>query len=274
MNDDNNYGQPADKEAWELAAPSNTVEKDEDKPVRLITMTENLERELLYCARVSNPANQNSTNSRLLNYCARNAEWSVFEMGNIVMEINTSRTIARQILRHRSCSFQEFSQRYSDVKALGEDVLLTEARRQDLSNRQSSIDDMSPELKNEFKADQLRLHAMAMALYSDYLDKGVAKECARVFLPEGLSKSRMYMNGTVRSWIHYVQLRCGKETQLEHRIIAEEAKRILLDAVPSLKEVLGNIEAFPKVLGEAEAPPREDMKMNKLCAPSYLIEEE
>ena len=191
-------------------------------------------------ARVSNPKNQNNPDvSKLLAYCAKNKHWSVFEMANMVVEINTSRTIARQILRHRSFSYQEFSQRYADVTQMGKDLVLSEARSQDNKNRQNSVDNMSSVSKTIFENEQKYLWKKSLELYEHALNKGIAKEQARVFLPEGLTPSRMYMNGTIRSWIHYIDLRCGNGTQLEHKLIAEEIKNIFSEQLPVVAKAMG-----------------------------------
>lgn len=174
-----------------------------------------------YCARVSNPSNQNNTltNEKLMNYLIRHEHWSPFEMVSICLEINTTRDIARQILRHRSFSFQEFSQRYADVSAL--QVSETrEARIQDQVNRQNSLECENDTLQHEWEEKQNEVVRATQSAYQWALEKGIAKEVARSVLPEGLTPTRMYMNGTVRSWIHYIQLRSANGTQKEHREIA------------------------------------------------------
>jgi thymidylate synthase (FAD) len=195
---------------------------------------------IAYCARVSNPANQmnHETSDRLLRYCARNQHWSVFEMVNIVMEINTTRDIARQILRHRSFSFQEFSQRYADPTSdLG--FVTREARLQDTKNRQNSIEiEDDSELELEWNRRQNSIIEKIQASYRWAIENGLAKEQARSILPEGLTISRMYMNGTLRSWIHYVNLRSENGTQKEHREVAIKAKNELIRVFPSLEEFL------------------------------------
>jgi len=197
---------------------------------------------IAYCARVSNPSNQNNTETseKLLKYCVKNNHWSVFEMVNIVMEINTTRDIARQILRHRSFAFQEFSQRYADASQLG--FITREARLQDNKNRQNSIEintgnnelDMLAR-SWEMKQQQI-IHESTLA-YKWALENGIAKEQARSVLPEGCTQSRIYMNGTLRSWIHYCLLRKGNGTQKEHRIVAQAAWDILCDEFPFLHEI-------------------------------------
>jgi thymidylate synthase (FAD) len=192
---------------------------------------------IAYCARVSNPANQanTATSTRLLRYLAGNAHWSPFEMASMTLEITTTRDIARQILRHRSFSFQEFSQRYAAVVA---PPVLREARLQDAKNRQASNETDDMELQGWWASMQA-LHAKRAAeVYQAALAKGIAKEVARAVLPEGTTESVLYMAGTIRSWIHYVELRTEQGTQKEHRAIALDAKRILLEQFPALAEVL------------------------------------
>lgn len=189
-----------------------------------------------YCARVSNPANQEnySTADKLLSYCIKHQHWSVFEMVNIVMEIETTRDIARQILRHRSFSFQEFSQRYAAVTDMSPP---REARLQDWKNRQNSIETSDEEIKKEWEIVQKVLISDAIGAYEWAINKGIAKEVARAVLPEGLTMSRMYMNGTLRSWIHYCQLRMGNGTQKEHREIAEACWKILTQEFKFLGDI-------------------------------------
>jgi thymidylate synthase (FAD) len=193
---------------------------------------------MAYCARVSNPSNQNNseTAEKLLNYCVRNKHWSVFEMCNVVIEINTTRDIARQILRHRSFHFQEFSQRYADPNELGFET--REFRLQDAKNRQNSIEvDEDNEMTKSWKIKQDQLIHETKLAYKWAIENGIAKEQARAVLPEGLTMSRMYMNGTVRDWIHYCQLRMGNGTQKEHRIIAADCWTILCNLYPFLKKI-------------------------------------
>lgn len=193
---------------------------------------------MAYCARVSNPSNQNNseTAEKLLNYCVRNKHWSVFEMCNVVIEINTTRDIARQILRHRSFHFQEFSQRYADPNELGFET--REFRLQDTKNRQNSIEvDGDNEMTKSWKLKQDQLIHETKLAYKWAIENGIAKEQARAVLPEGLTMSRMYMNGTVRDWIHYCQLRMGNGTQKEHRIIAADCWTILCNLYPFLKKI-------------------------------------
>ena len=206
--------------------------------VKLVWVTPEAESKIAYMARVSNPANQNSNASatKLLKYLINNKHWSPFEMVNVCMEIETTRDIARQILRHRSFSFQEFSQRYAVSEGFIQD---SQARLQDTKNRQNSLysDDIS--LQNWFEGAQRRLVTEAKFLYSSALEKGIAKECARVFLPEGLTVSRMYMNGTLRSWLHYIDIRCDSATQKEHRDVANQCRDIIFAEFPSIGEMYG-----------------------------------
>lgn len=191
-----------------------------------------------YMARVSNPENQNNPESapKLIKYLAKNNHWSPFEMVNICMEIETTRDIARQILRHRSFSFQEFSQRYAEVPQDGFEY--GEARLQDSKNRQNSLESDDEYLKNWWIGMQHRAVADAEYIYQEALKKGIAKEVARKVLPEGLTKSRMYMNGTLRSWLHYVAIRCDSSTQKEHRAVALLCKQEIAKAFPSIVGVL------------------------------------
>jgi thymidylate synthase (FAD) len=181
---------------------------------------------IAYCARVSNPGNQDNfdTAEGLLDYCRRHAHWSVFEMGEAIVEVEVPRDISRQVLRHRSFNFQEFSQRYSDQFTF----TVRDVRRQHPTNRQSSIDDFSPLEKTQFEYDCRALAAMAQDLYDKWRAKGAAKECARVFLPEGLTMSRFYMKGNMRNWFHYLSVREGNGTQLEHQELARAIRACLI----------------------------------------------
>jgi thymidylate synthase (FAD) len=194
---------------------------------------------IAYCARVSNPSNQNNTETaeKLLKYLVKNKHWSPFEMVHIVMEINTTRDIARQILRHRSFSFQEFSQRYAEIQQFSEQ---REARLQDTKNRQNSIETNDPELQDKWNFKQEHVALLAYDSYRWAIENGIAKEVARSVLPEGLTMSRMYMSGSLRSWIHYCELRMGNGTQKEHREIATQCWNIITEQFPSLKNVLDN----------------------------------
>lgn len=198
----------------------------------------NTEEFIAYVARVSNPSNQanTETSERLLKYLIRNKHWSPFEMASMVVEINTTRDIARQILRHRSFSFQEFSQRYANASDLGFDT--REPRLQDVKNRQASIEVHNHELELEWFNQQCDILEQVRKTYEWALNQGIAKEQARAVLPEGLTRSRMYMSGTIRSWIHYCEIRTDMATQKEHRLIAQECKDILMQQLPSLKDVI------------------------------------
>jgi thymidylate synthase (FAD) len=205
--------------------------------VKLVHITNDAENVISYCARVSNPANQENydTAPKLLKYCVEHGHWSVFEMANMCVEIETTRSIAAQILRHRSFSFQEFSQRYAEVQLRPE---LPEMRRQDLKNRQNSVDDLSLETLAE--CDQLVASALVTSYraYDKLLELGVAKECAREVLPL-CTPTRLYMNGTIRSWIHYCQLRCANGTQKEHQNIARGVWKLLEEHLPNVCVSLG-----------------------------------
>jgi thymidylate synthase (FAD) len=194
-----------------------------------------------YCARVSNPANQNNTqtNEKLIRYLIKNNHWSPLEMVSVCLEIETTRDIARQILRHRSFSFQEFSQRYA-VADLGFEC--KEARLQDKKNRQNSIQTDNDELQNEWEAQQKRVADNAQEAYKWALENGIAKEQARAVLPEGMTLSRMYMNGTLRSWVHYISLRSGNGTQKEHRDIAIACAKAIEPIFPMINEFITQSE--------------------------------
>jgi thymidylate synthase (FAD) len=202
--------------------------------VSLVHITPNAEELISYMARVSNPSNQSNTETsqRLIRYLIEHKHWSPFEMVNMCVEINTTRSIAAQILRHRSFSFQEFSQRYSDISSIGSPVIPA-LRRQDTKNRQNSIDDIDDDKKKFFNAKIQLLFDESYRLYNQLLEEGVAKECAREVLPLS-TPTRLYMNGSIRSWIHYCQLRCGNGTQLEHRIIANGVYELLQEHLPNV----------------------------------------
>ena len=206
------------------------------KPV--IEECEDAEQLIAYCARVSNPNNQDShdTASKLLQYCANNQHWSIFETVSVNIEIQTTRDIGRQILRHRSFSFQEFSQRYAEVDENSFEI--RECRLQDKKNRQNSVETSEKWLNDWWTLNQARHRDAAISLYKSALEKGIAKEQARCVLPEGMTMSRMYMNGTLRSWIHYCQLRMGNGTQKEHREIAEACWAIIIEQFPSLTDLI------------------------------------
>jgi thymidylate synthase (FAD) len=200
--------------------------------VKLVWVTPDAEEKVAYMARVSNPGNQDNkeTAPRLLRYLMKHKHWSPFEMVNVCMEIECTRDITRQIIRHRSFSFQEFSQRYAEAL----DMECSEARLQDEKNRQNSIPTQDKELQRWWDDMQRSLIAQARGVYGAALNSGIAKEVARKVLPEGLTNSRMYMNGTLRSWMHYVDIRCDEATQKEHREVAEKCKAILTEQFPSI----------------------------------------
>jgi thymidylate synthase (FAD) len=200
--------------------------------VQLVHHTSKGDELVAYMARVSNPSNQNNTetSAKLISYLIKHQHWSPFEMVNMCVEIETTRSIAAQILRHRSFSFQEFSQRYADATQLGTGVI-PELRLQDTKNRQNSIEVREEDL---FLKDRIRyLYKHSQQVYEALLEAGVAKECARDVLPLS-TPTRMYMNGTLRSWIHYCQLRCANGTQKEHKVIAEQAKQLIAMCYPQI----------------------------------------
>ena len=205
--------------------------------VKLVSITPDAEQMMAYIARVSNPANQeNEKYAGLLKYCIKHNHWSVFEQSSMTVEIETTRAIAAQILRHRSFTFQEFSQRYADTKLL-EAVVLPELRRQDSKNRQNSIDDLDPEVVDKLNKQMKTLFSSSSALYNQMLECGVAKECARMVLPL-CTPTRIYMTGSCRSWIHYINLRTGHGTQKEHMEIAQECKNIFSKEYPVVSSAL------------------------------------
>jgi thymidylate synthase (FAD) len=199
---------------------------------KLIWTTPDADKHIGYCARVSNPDNQDNPNvAGLLNYCAKNHHWSVFEMASACIEVSTTRDIARQLLRHRSFSFQEFSQRYADVASLG-DWVTRECRLQDTKNRQNSLETEDEKLNQWWQDAQQKVTAEVDALYSLALYKGIAKEQARALLPEGLTPSKLYVNGTMRSWITFLQARLDPSTQKEHRLVARDVLTVLRGVAP------------------------------------------
>ena len=210
--------------------------------VKLIRPTphpfENLVDDIAYMARVSNPSNQDNvdTNEKLIRYLVKHKHWSPFEMANIVLEIDTTRDIARQILRHRSFSFQEFSQRYAEPETMGYPFEVKETRLQDTKNRQNSIETNNLQLQQRWAAQQARVIGAASSAYAWAVDNGIAKEQAKAVLPEGITKSRLYMNGTVRSWIHYVELRTTPGTQKEHMEVARACAEEISSVFPMIKE--------------------------------------
>lgn len=203
--------------------------------VNLVWATPDGENLVAYMARVSNPGNQNNpeTAPKLLKYLIKNKHWSPFEMVHMCMEIETTRDIARQILRHRSFSFQEFSQRY----AVAQEFAIRECRMQDDKNRQNSLETDDFALQDWWQAAQNRVKSEAEFMYQAALNRGIAKEQARALLPEGLTMSKMYMAGSLRSWLHYIDIRCDKATQKEHREVAEQCKEIVFSEFPSIKEL-------------------------------------
>jgi thymidylate synthase (FAD) len=206
--------------------------------VKLISITPDAEKTMAFIARVSNPANQDNENySKLLAYCIKHNHWSVFEQSSMTLEIETTRGIAAQILRHRSFTFQEFSQRYADTNLIAEDIPLPELRRQDTKNRQNSTDDLPVDLKIELYGKIQDHFDAAQDLYKELLEADVAKECARFVLPLAVP-TKIYMTGSCRSWIHYINLREKNGTQKEHMIIAEECKKVFTEQFPSVSEAL------------------------------------
>jgi thymidylate synthase (FAD) len=204
--------------------------------VSLIWITPDSEKLIAYCARVSSPNQDNPNIKGLLKYCIREGHWSIFEMCNMCIEINTTRAISAQILRHRSFSFQEFSQRYAKVE---QDIEIPDLRRQDLKNRQNSINDLDEELVNELHKEIDDHFKKTKDLYRKLLDNGVAKECARFILPMN-SPTKLYMNGNIRSWIHYLKIRCDPSTQKEHRDIALQIKDIFEKEMPIIYDAVFN----------------------------------
>ena len=205
--------------------------------VKLVSVTPDAEQLMAYIARVSNPSNQdNEKYAGLLKYCIKHNHWSVFEQSTMTLEIETTRAIAAQILRHRSFTFQEFSQRYAASTALGE-IDLPELRKQDLKNRQNSTDDLDPEMVDKFERQMITLFSSAKSLYTQMLDAGVAKECARMVLPL-CTPTRIYMTGSCRSWIHYINLRSAHGTQKEHMVIAEACRKVFTEQFPAVSEAL------------------------------------
>jgi len=207
--------------------------------VKLVTVTPEAEKTMGYVARVSNPNNQeNPKVAGLLSYCIKHNHWSVFEQAHMTLEIETTRGIAAQILRHRSFTYQEFSQRYADSSMLSDHIPMFEFRRQDDKNRQNSIDDIDPFLRQEFQIKVQQHFEQGMKLYRQMLDASIAKECARFVLPLAVP-TKIYMTGSVRSWIHYIELRSANGTQKEHMDIALDAKRVFCEQFPICAEALG-----------------------------------
>ena len=206
--------------------------------VSLISVSPDAEKHMAYCARVSNPNNQDNDNyAGLLRYCIKHQHWSIFEQAFMTLEINTTRGLAAQILRHRSFTFQEFSQRYADTNLLDTNIPLPELRRQDTKNRQNSIDDV-PEKQSKMLLGRIQNYFNeGLDLYNELLREGIAKECARFVLPLA-TPTRIYMSGSVRSWVHYIDLRSGHGTQKEHMEIANACKTIFTEQFPTVSEAL------------------------------------
>ena len=206
--------------------------------VKLVSITPDAEKMMAYVARVSNPSNQdNEKYSGLLKYCIKHNHWSVFEQSYMTLEIETTRAIAAQILRHRSFTYQEFSQRYADSSLLGDKIKLPELRRQDTKNRQNSIDDLDPFTVQNLELQMQTLFDSSMALYQQMLERGVAKECARNVLPLCVG-TKIYMTGSCRSWIHYINLRSANGTQKEHMDVALACKEVFVEQFPAVSEAL------------------------------------
>lgn len=210
--------------------------------VELVTYSENAEKLIAYCARVSNPKNQhNDSFEKLLKYCIKEKHWSIFQMSDMMVEINCQLPIATQIIRHSSFKFQHFSQRYSDVTEISEDIPIPDLRKQDLKNRQNSTDDLGDYLKLSLQ-EEIRLHfEKTKELYKKLLECGVAKECARMVLPNA-TMTRLYMKGDLRSWITYIALREKNGTQLEHQQVAKQCKKIFNDCFPTISSALGGLD--------------------------------
>lgn len=206
--------------------------------VKLISVTPDAEKMMAYVARVSNPNNQENPNyAKLLGYCIKHNHWSVFEQAFMTLEIETTRGLAAQVLRHRSFTYQEFSQRYADSSMLADQVPMFDLRRQDTKNRQNSIDDIDPFSKQQFEIKIRRHFDDAMVLYQEMLDAGIAKECARFVLPLA-TPTKIYMSGSCRSWIHYINLRTANGTQKEHMDLAEGCKKVFIEQFPTCAEAL------------------------------------
>ena len=206
--------------------------------VSLVSVSPDAEKHMAYCARVSNPNNQENDNyAGLLKYCIKHQHWSIFEQAFMTLEINTTRGLAAQILRHRSFTFQEFSQRYADTNLLDTNIPLPELRRQDTKNRQNSIDDIPEEQSKMLLGRIQNYFNEGLDLYNELLREGIAKECARFVLPLA-TPTRIYMSGSVRSWVHYIDLRSGHGTQKEHMDIANACKSIFIEQFPTVSEAL------------------------------------
>jgi thymidylate synthase (FAD) len=215
--------------------------------VKLVSITPKAEEHIVYCARVSSSQQDNPEIEGLLQYCIRHGHWSIFEQAHMTVEVNTSRAISAQLLRHKSFSFQEFSQRYADAPPA---VFLTECRTQGASNRQSSLPTQDPELAEWWSQAQVHAYELASKTYAEALSKGIARECARMVLPLA-THTRLYMTGSVRSWIHYLQARITNDTQAEHREVANEIGLIFSQELPLIAKALG----WTIVEGAAPAEP-------------------
>jgi thymidylate synthase (FAD) len=210
--------------------------------VKLVSVTPDAEKLMAYCARVSNPKGQDNDNiANLLKYCIQHKHISIFEHGFLTLEINTTRGLAAQILRHRSFQFQEFSQRYADTSLLADEIPIFELRRQDTKNRQNSIDDISNEIRVKWNVKVREHFAKAKAIYDGMISDGIAKECARFVLPLA-TPTRLYMTGNARSWMTYISLREKSGTQKEHIDIAKQCKKIFCEQFPTISEALGGYE--------------------------------
>ena len=206
--------------------------------VKLISVTPKAEETMGYVARVSNPQNQDNPKvAGLLSYCIKHGHWSVFEQAFMTLEINTTRGLAAQILRHRSFTYQEFSQRYQDVSHIREDIPLPELRSQDEKNRQNSIDDVDPKIVEKYNGKMRKHFDASIDLYKEMLHDGIAKECARFVLPLA-TPTRLYMTGSVRSWIHYIELRSAHGTQKEHMDLVENVRKVFVQQFPTVSQAL------------------------------------
>ena len=206
--------------------------------VELVSVTPDAEKTMAYIARVSNPKNQdNEKFAGLLKYCIKHNHWSVFEQSSMTLQIETTRGLAAQILRQRSFTYQEFSQRYADSSLLSDTIPIPELRRQDTKNRQNSIDDVDPKERQHYEIEMQKHFDAGMKLYRKMLDAGIAKECARFVLPLA-TPTRLYMTGSCRSWVHYINLRSAHGTQKEHMQIAEGCRKIFIEQFPSVSEAL------------------------------------
>ena len=206
--------------------------------VKLVSITPDAEKTMAYIARVSNPKNQdNEKFAGLLKYCIKHGHWSVFEQAHMTLEIETTRGLAAQILRHRSFTYQEFSQRYADVSYIREDIPLPELRSQDLKNRQNSVDDVDPKIVEKYNSKMRKHFDAGIDLYKEMLHDGIAKECARFVLPLA-TPTRLYMTGSCRSWVHYINLRSAYGTQKEHTELVNGCKKIFIKQFPAVAEAL------------------------------------